>query len=372
MAMKGIRRSPRRFAAVAVAVASACCTLAASGHTTSALAQPAGSVRVVILLADNTLVITPLRGPRRLTLHLGRHRRGKVPPPRALAKGRLSGHAVVFVLVNGQTNSRIAVAVDNGAVIARYALPDARRYAALIRVRDSLYAFGNDSKRRAIVVRIIAGGVAQIVHVGRKAFVYDGAVDARARYAVISYHGARSTGADVIPLTPGGPSCLHGPTPSDGCLEIHGAVVARGNLVLATFGGEGLRIIRLDGTIVRTLPVPLKDNHFVAMAISPRGLAVLPGSRGYDGGIATVNATTGRVRIVVPAPKRHGDGTFGSALGCGDNAALGPNSLVAITQPSVPVPQPDGTGRVVVWQHWHVVARYPTHPDPVDVALIRT
>lgn len=371
--MKDLHRLHRHFATVAVAVVSALCTLAASGNA-AVRARPAESVRVVILLADNTLVITPLRGPGRLTLHLGRHRRGKVPPPRGLAKGRLSGHAVVFVLVNGQTNSRVvAVAVDSGVVLARYALPAARRYAALIRVGNSLFAFGNDSKRRALVVRVeTVGGLARIVHVGRKAFVYDGAVDARSRYAVISYHGARSTGADVIPLTPGGPSCLQGPTTWEGCLQVHGAVVARGNLVFATFGGEGLRVMRLDGTIARAFPVPLKGNHFVAMAVSPRGLAVLPGSCGYGGGIATVNVTTGRVRIVVPAPKRHADGTFGSALGCGDNAALGPNSLVAVTQPSVPVPQSDGAGRVVVWQHWHVVARYRTYPDPVDAALIRT
>ena len=360
---------------VAIALLSASFVLVVSGDATSAGAKPAGSVVVATLLADNTLVVAPLHGPGRYTLHLGRHRRGSVPPPRALATGRLDGHGVVFVLIDGQNNSRIvAVAVASGAVVARYPLLAAQRYAALIRVRNSLFAFGNDTRRRAFIVRTDTRrgrNVPRIVYVGRKAFVYDGAVDARQRYAVVSYHGARSTGADVIPLEPGAPSCLRGPTRWDGCLEVHGAVVARGNLVLATFGNEGLRVVHLDGTIVRTVGVPLKGEHFVAMAVSAAGLAVLPGSCGYGGGIATINTATGHVRIVVPAPKRLADGTFGSAVGCGDNAAVGPNALVAITQPSLPVPQPDGNGSVVIWQNWHVVARYPTHPDPVDAAFAR-
>ena len=355
-------------------VVSAACLFAGSTHATSAPAKDAGSVRVAILLADNSLVIAPLHGPGRRTVQLGRYRLGKVPPLRGLAKGRLDGHAVVFVLINGRANSRIvAVAIDSGAVVARYALPAGRRYAALVRVRNTLYAFGNDNQRRAIVVRAeIAGGVARVDHVGRKMFVLDGAVDARARYGVVSYHGARSTGADVVPLTPGGPSCGQGPTRWEGCLEVHGDVVARGDLVLATIGGQGLRVLRLDGSIVHTIPVPLPDNHFIAMAVSQRGLAVVPGSCDYGGGIATVDFTTSRVRIVVPAPKRQADGTLGSVLGCGDNVALGPDSLVAITQPSGPVPQATSAGRVVIWRRWHVVARYRTDSDPVAAVLMRT
>jgi hypothetical protein len=45
---------------------------------------------------------------------------------------------------------------------------------------------------------------------------------------------------------------------------------------------------------------------------------------------------------------------------------------VAITQPSLPVPQPDGSGRVVIWQHWRVLVRIAVHPDPVAVALAST
>jgi hypothetical protein len=346
-------------------------TMVGAGSAPGAGARPSAAVRVVTLLADNSLVITPLRGPGRFTLPLGHYRRGKLGPPRGLAVGRLGGRPVVFALVDGQRDSRI-VAVDPvaGTVVARYRLPAARRYAALVRVRQSLYAFGNDAKRRAIVVRApLTGGVARTLFTGRIAFVYDGAVDARARFAVVSYHGARSTGADVVPLVPGAPSCLKGPSAFEGCLEVHGAVTVRHGLVLAT-GGGGARVVRLDGSIVRTIAVPMARNHFMAMAVGAGDTAVLPGSCGYGGGIATVNFATAAPHVVVRPPRRRSDQTFGTTVRCGDGVALGPGSLVAITQPSFPVPQPDGAGRVVVWQDWHVVARIAVRPDPVAVALV--
>ena len=362
-------RTSTRWATIAALAALG--LLAPGGSPGAAARQPAG-VRIVTLLADNSLVVAPLRGPGRFTLHLGRYRRGKLGPPRGLAVGRLRGRPVAFVLINGQRDSRIvAVDVVAGTVAARYPLPAARRYAALVRVRKSLYAFGNDSKRRAVIVSVpLTGGAARRVFTGRVAFVYDGAVDARGRVAVVAYHGARSTGADVVPLVHGAPSCLKGPSAFEGCLEVHGAVTVRGGLVLATFGDGGVRAVRLDGTVVRTIAVPLPGNHFMAMAVSPGELAVLPGSCGYGGGIASVNFATGAARVVVPPPRRRSDRTFGSAAGCGDGVALGPGSLVAITQPSLPVPQPDGDGRVVVWQNWHVMARIAVHPDPVAVELV--
>jgi hypothetical protein len=348
--------------------------LAAAAASPVAAASPPAGVRVVTLLADNTLVVSPLGGSGKIALQLGRYRRGKVPPPRALATGRLHGRPVVYVLVNGQRDSRIvAVDVGSGAVVAaRYVLPAARRYAALVRVRETLYAFGNDMRRRAIVVRVpIAGGEVRTLLRGRVAFVYDGAVDARGRFAIVSYHGARSTGADVVALRPGGPTCTTGPSRWEGCLEVHGAVYVRGGRVVATYGGDGVRVVRLDGGIVRSIPVQLEGNHFMAMAITQAGVAILPGSCDYGGGIATVDLATGAERFVVPPPPRLADRTFGSAAGCGDGVALGPASLVAITQPSLPVPQPDGAGHVVVWQDWQVVERVAVSPDPVAVALVQ-
>jgi hypothetical protein len=275
------------------------------------------------------------------------------------------------VLLPGSEDRGTVATVDARtlAVRATWTLPVGIRHRTLVvgPVSGDVFAFGDrdeDGGQSPWLTRISADGTARGSWRLRPSSAhnwapYAAAVAADERYAVVSYHGSDTTGADIVRLDGQVPQgCAASTVANAGCIaEIHGAVSANAGRVLGTTG-DGTVLVSVDpfGRQPRRLNPGLPGNHLMEFAVDPAGPVYAVGSCLYSGGLSRLDA--GAVDALVlavpmPAPQRPDL--------CGERIAVGPAGLVAITWRRSIVFVDGATG--------HVRATVPAPVAPVDIVV---
>ncbi len=282
-------------------------------------------------------------------------------------RGRL-----LFVLLRD-----VVAAVDARtlAVRATWTLPAGVQYRTIAvgPAGGDVFAFGDrdeDGGRSPWLTRLDASGAVKGTWRLRRSEArtwtpYAAAVAADEGYAVVSYHGPDTTGADIVRLDdPARPGCA---ASGSGCIaEIHGTVEVSNDRVWGTTG-DGAVIVSVDpaGLERRRFDPGLPGNHLMEFAVDPAGPVYALGSCLYSGGLSRLDPGAETAKVLAPPatlPQRPGL--------CGERIAAGPAALVAIARgPSLGRPRPPVGLIFVEGTTGHVRATVPTPVTPVDVVV---
>lgn len=296
--------------------------------------MPASGARSVgslyVLLTDNTLIRVSASGTVVTRTSLGRPPGGSPSFGGLLARSR--DGRTVYALVHGPRQHIGAVVAGTTGVRARIALPAGivfRRLAVGERT-GRLYLVGNTGPRNALDVHLLvlspAGRRLSLTRVrraeGRDWYVNSVAVAPDESRLVVSYHGGRTTGADVIRLAPVRP-CVDRTRDPGACLaRNHGDVAWIDGGVLAAGGGPTLRILDPEtGAVVRELESGLENVHVMDFVVRG-GFAYVWGGCQYAGGLTEVSLSAGSYRLIVPGKRV-----------CGESAAFLGETLVVGRRP---------------------------------------
>jgi hypothetical protein len=381
-------KSPARLA-LALALVLASCGSGDAPPTPAPSRDLGSGPTVFALLADHRLVAVAPRAPA-----VG----GEVRLPGTGTSTEVAAHVVAIdpqrrlLRVLGDHDSVTTVDTRTLTVLGTWTLPAGIAYRALAvgSVSGDVFAFGDraeDGGHSPWLTRLSADGTVKGTGRLRPAAAHDWAIYAAAiaadeRYAVVSYHGADTTGADVVRLdgptpqdcaAPGtnaasapGPAA---PTSTDatGCIaEIHGAVIVSSGRVWGTTG-DGAVLVNVDPVSLqpRRLDPALPGNHLMEFAVDPAGPVYAIGSCLYSGGLSRLDLGATQARVLAPPmslPQRPDL--------CGERIAVGPAGLLAITRG----PETSGSSRpvgilLVDGATGHVRATVPTEVAPIDVAV---
>ncbi|MBB4920152.1 hypothetical protein FHS44_007296 [Streptosporangium saharense] len=193
--------------------------------------------------------------------------------------------------------------------------------------------------------------------------VFDAVLTGDEKRLFVGYHGADSTGADVVRLSPAGRQTCRA-APGVGCLpDVHGGMKVVGDL-LYTATGSATRVDERnpDGRIRRRLNPRSGNNHLMAITADGHHLYAL-GSCGYAGGLTRVTLSTGETTELSSRPENEI---------CGEQLTLNRsgNALAVLSLPR-PVPQTGRTsGSAVLFvdpKTGRVTGRGTLDADPLDV-----
>ena len=301
---------------------------------------PARSGEVFLLLDDQTLVsVSAADG-----VVTGRQRlRGS---PVALAAAR--GDEEIYVLT---VQALVAVDAATLQVRAEVPLPSGVRYRDLAvgPTTGHVYMFGD---------RLEADGVsAWFVVLGPRGtrigewrlraadgsdwVVFGGTVAPDEKHALVSYHGERTTGADIVSLTDRSPTtCVgrldvaHAETlPSigstrAGCVaEIHGRVATTAHGAFAATGdGERVMMLDYDGRRTNVWNPRLPGNHLMEVDVRSQEAFII-GSCLYSGGLTRIDLVDSTIHVLAPA---HAGVDRSPPTICGERMAVTRDRLVAV------------------------------------------
>lgn len=286
------------------------------------------------------------------------------------------GRRLLRVLVDHET----VVSVDARTLAVRdsWTLPAGTAYRTLAvgPVSGDVFAFGDraeDGGHSPWLVRLSADGTVRGSWRLRPAAAHDwtpyaAAIAADERYAVVSYHGANTTGADVVRLDgPVPQDCTSPRTAVTGCIaEIHGAVIVSTGRVWGTTG-DGAVLVSVDPVSLqpRRLDPALPGNHLMEFAVDPAGPVYALGSCLYSGGLSRLDPGAARAHVLAPPmslPQRPDL--------CGERIAVGPAGLLAITRgPSISGSSGPSGIVFVDGATGQVRATAPTPVAPIDVVV---
>jgi hypothetical protein len=144
---------------------------------------------------------------------------------------------------------------------------------------------------------------------GRDWVVYSASVSPDEQRMLVSYHGARTTGADVLRLAGGGglTGCglARAAEGTGRVTEVHGLAIDTGGLVIATDGQQVIELSDSGGAVLRPWDPGLPGNHVMEFARGAGARLYVVGSCGYTGGMSSLDMLRGQTRVLVPA--RHAD-----------------------------------------------------------------
>jgi len=182
----------------------------------------------------------------------------------------------------------------------RFPLPKGIRYRAVATAQDRVFAFGNraagDGRTSALYSLIEPGSGAwetQVVrHRSQDWFVQWGVASSDGHSAILTYHGADTTGADLVRLE-GSDDGMSGRPKYVG--EVHGAAEPNGDAFIATNGSD---LIRLDGAMTATEPfkVPADGVHLMHFALNAAGSAAYVSSCGNTPSVHRLDLETRELR----------------------------------------------------------------------------
>jgi len=183
---------------------------------------------------------------------------------------------------------------------------------------------------------------------GRQWYVYQGLVSRDEQRIFISYHGTDTTGIDWFNVTnPGFELCQPlSDLPASDCMRVHGGFALLDDGLLAATGGP---LVRIDagGRIIGELDTPIAErNHVMEFAFDPStGQVYAAGSCLYAGGLSVAELTSGHAELLKP-PSSQGSPSTGQQL-CGEQLAIGTDSLLVVAQPQDLLFLDRHTGRTV-------------------------
>jgi hypothetical protein len=182
----------------------------------------------------------------------------------------------------------------------RFPLPKGIRYRAVATTQDRVFAFGNratgDGRKSALYSFIEPGSAAWETHVVRHQsqdwFVQWGAASPDGQSAILTYHGADTTGADLVRLEESADGVSGRPKYIG---EVHGAAEPNGDAFIATNGSD---LIRLDGAMTATEPieVPADGVHLMHFALNAAGSAAYVSSCGNTPSVHRLDIETRDLR----------------------------------------------------------------------------
>lgn len=310
------------------------------------LALPQGDVTFALLKNGDLVASAPSRdkliGRNRVThSHLAQETGFPL-----LAPGH-GEHPRLYVLAPTAGRDTIAVVDPTRLrVTERWRLPRSVAYRAVVvgPRSDKLYVFGNRANGKATmglgedaVVTVVLPHSGEVLWSqtvrragGRDWYVYAGGVSPDEKRLLLSYHGADTTGIDVVELAGGSHTRCEpaGPRrPSQACLVTHGDFVLYHGRVIATIGEPPkIREVTLDGRVIRSYDSRLRGNHLMEFAADLPHDKIYPiGSCDYSGGLSVIDLTTGSTHVLVPASwNKTGDGSKTDV--CGSRARYLPGA----------------------------------------------
>jgi hypothetical protein len=135
---------------------------------------------------------------------------------------------------------------------------------------------------------------------GLRWFVIAAAIDGAERHLVVSYHGSRTTGADLVdPRTGRQLPCPSAEVRGIGCMhDVHGAASLVGDRIVATTGSRDIVVYDTAGTLRNRIDSKLPGNHLMALARGRTREVVVTGSCAQAGGLSQVDVDTARARVL--------------------------------------------------------------------------
>jgi hypothetical protein len=270
--------------------------------------------------------------------------RGRIVARRSLGKTprRLPDHgpmlsvdgSKVYALV--PTQPQTLVVTDRLLRIkARFVLRAEVRYRGVVRAGGRTYAFGYREGKvvdpdidlresDAVVTRVGTPSQSWTIRPadGHSWLEWSGSASSDGRRLALGYHGADTSGADVIDLQhePLSPPCAYTSSgPFVGCSsEVHGAISAYGNGWVATTGSaEDLLLLDSTGNVVRRIDSGFRNEHLMSVVVDAATATAYSLATCYGGGegLRSVALAAGTSRLVRRAP-------------CGNDLALGPASTL--------------------------------------------
>jgi len=240
----------------------------------------------------------------------------------------------IYALV--PTRPQTVVVTDRALrVKARFTLPADVRYRGVVRAAGRTYAFGYREGR--VVDPTIdlreADGIVTLVGTAMQSWTvrradahswreWSGSASADGRRLALAYHGADTSGADVIDLArqPLSPPCA--PTSSGpfvGCsAEVHGSIAAYRDGWVATNGsGEDLLVLDAGGNIVRRIDSGFRSEHLMSVVVDRRTSTAYSLATCFYGreGLRAMALASGTSRLLRRAP-------------CGNDLSLGPGATL--------------------------------------------
>lgn len=181
---------------------------------------------------------------------------------------------------------------------------------------------------------------------GHRWTVYSGSVAPDERHLAVSYHGADTTGADVVTSAGAGWSPCGTATSKSGAgcsSDVHGRVVAAAGGVFASTG-DGDRMLLLDygGRIVRSWDPALPRNHLMEFDVAA-GTVLVVGPCTYSGGLTELTTGTGKVTALArPGPPgMTGEQRLAAGTICGERVTRTSDGTIAVSPSPEPTPRED-------------------------------
>jgi hypothetical protein len=260
---------------------------------------------------------------------------------------------LVALAHGGKQDVLVMVDLENGRVSRRLPLPRGIDFRAVDRTPSGLVVIGgnapsgkktlDDVDAQTAFLAIVDPGLRRLrlkklrsVETPHERFGYpdwqiaDVGVAADDSFAVVTYHGVNTTGADVIPLGDGEAiSCTPTTSVTAGCIEvIHGAVEMLASGFIAALGTPP-QIGRFDarGKSRARWNVGLPDAHVTEFALYQNSAIVLERCA-KGGGMAEVRISDGRVQILHRAAVSPAATLIPPNAVCGERISAGRNLIV--------------------------------------------
>jgi hypothetical protein len=224
----------------------------------------------------------------------------------------------------------------------------------------------------------LRGGAASVIALRRSTAIdwsiFDVAIDKSGHYVAVSYHGVRSTGADVISLVRDMRLSCSQSGAGIGCLRwAHGEVAFNGRRVVATTGTPpNIAVESLHGRLLETFASQLPNNHLMTMLVDDSTQQVFAlGSCGYVGGLSAVDLRTGGVRRLAPELNNPG-AVIPRTAACGERMVGAGAGHFLVAQNPIPVPTHEPSHVLKMTRGGRVIQSWPTPASVLDLISARS
>ncbi len=225
-------------------------------------------------------------------------------PPIAIATPMLARRDDVLYALTPRRGGQTLVLLDTAdlRVRERITLPAKIEFSAVVVTRAGvahlLGTRGGAPLRMTLTDGVLSAPTEIRPAAGRDWLVISATLSSDDRRLAVSYHGGRTTGADIVDLTTGQREPCGPRNPATGCFAyVHGAAAFAGDDLVGTSGSTELAIYSRDGR-PRRIETELPRNHLMALARDPStGAVVTAVTCWVANAVSIVDVATGSARV---------------------------------------------------------------------------